>query len=170
LTKRNGTSHPWLTLDTHIDAFIEDPEFDRDASNLYNTLAWTPLPWFRLNIETQFPIVSDSSNFTELSSSLNFMPHENWEFTVGYRYLESHPTFVDSSLVQLRTFGRLSETWGLGMYQQWQLDDNTLELQEYTVHRDLGSWNLSLGAFIRDNRIENEFGLLISFQLSDLLQ
>ncbi|MEO1857629.1 MAG: hypothetical protein ABGY95_09755, partial [Rubritalea sp.] len=45
ITKRNNRSHSWLTLDTYIDAFLNDPEYDRDFSNLYNDLSWNPVPW-----------------------------------------------------------------------------------------------------------------------------
>ncbi len=168
LTKRNGGSHPWLTLDTYVDVFIEDPEFDRDISNLYNTLTWDPLPWVRLQGEAQIPISSDSASFTEINAHLNFMFHEDWEITTSYRQLSNHPILEDEVDAALRAYGRLSETWGLGFYQQWSLDDGTLELQEYSLFRDLGSWNVSVGAFIRDNRIRNEYGLILNFSLSEL--
>jgi LPS-assembly protein len=69
--------------------------------------------------------------------------------------------------VDLRAYARLGENWGLGMRQTFEMDDGTLEVQQYTVHRDLGSWVAGVGITHRDNRIEDEFGLVFSLSLKD---
>jgi hypothetical protein len=51
------------------------------------------------------------------------------------------------------------------------MDDQTLEFQSYSVHRDLSSWSASIGAMVRDNRNgESDFGLLFSLTLKDFPQ
>lgn len=168
LTRRDEGSHAWLTLDSYIDVFLEDPELDREFSNLYNQLAWHPLPWFKLNLDTQFPLAQNGSGFSEYSTSMSFMPSRNTEVSVGYRYLNSHPTLEDSSQVDIRAYTRFNEQWGLSFYQKWELDDGTLETQQYALHRDLGSWDASVGIHHRNNRIIDEFSLMLSFTLKEL--
>ncbi len=167
LTRRDGQSFEWLFLDTYIDTFIDDPEGDRELSNLYNDVRWQPLPWLGLDVETQFPIVSGGSGFNELAASLSYMPTDNFEMRFGYRWLNGHPVLVDSSLIDLSTYIRLSENWGIGTRHQLELDDSTLEYQQYTLHRDLGSWVAGVGFSSRDNRLDQEYGVVFSLTLKE---
>ncbi len=168
LTKRNGNTHDWLTLDTYLDVFIDDPEFNRDTSNLYNDLIWQPLPWMRLNLETQFPILDNGSGFTEIAGSMSFLPTDSLELTLSYRQLDSHPILQDSNRIGLRAYTRLNEAWGFGFFQRWELDDSTLEVQQVTLHHDFDSWTAALGLLVRDNRrSEKEYSLLLNFTLKE---
>ncbi len=166
-TKRDGSSHPWLSLDTYFDTFIDDPEFDREFSNLYNQLTWNPKPWVQLDLNAQFPITSESEGFSEYSINTTFQPSKSTEIGLRYRFLSSHPTLEDSSRIDMRLYNRLNERWGFSAFQRWELDDGTVELQEYSLHRDLGSWNISGGLFRRDNRIRRELGFSLAFTLKE---
>lgn len=166
LTQRNESAHNWLTVDTYLDAFGDDPEFDRNVSNLYTDVHWSPLPWLDLTVETQLPLFSDS-NFTEVSTGLQFMPNADTEIEVQHRFLESHPILLDSNALQLRAYHRLNEEWGVGSVHRWEFEDQTLEYQQYSLHRNLDSWIFTMGLFTRDNLIENEYGLMFGFTMTD---
>lgn len=167
VTQRDGSTHDWLTLDTYIDAFIEDPELDRDFSNLYNDLRWSPLPWLELNLETQFPI-SPTDNFTEVASSIRFMPLDKIEFTLDYRHLNNHPILRDSDRIVFESFTRFNEYWGVGTHHRFELVDSTLELQQYSAHYDFDSFVGSFGFFIRNNQDQDELGIMLSFGIKEI--
>jgi LPS-assembly protein len=167
LTRRDGQSFEWLFMDTYLDSFIEDPEADRDFSNLYNDIRWQPLPWLGLNFETQFPIVSGGSGFNEVATSFRYMPTDRIEMGFGYRWLNGHPVLEDSSRVDLDTYIRLTENWGVGTRHTIELDDSTLEYQRYLLQRDLGNWVAGFGFSSRDNRIESEYGVVFNLTLKD---
>ncbi len=168
LTKRDGRTHEWLAMDTYIDMFMNDPELNRDFSNLYNDIMWQPLPWMRLNLETQFPIASGGSGFREISGRMTVLPTDSLELTLGYRQLNNHPILQDSDRVDIRAYTRLSEAWGLGFYQRWELDDSTLEIQQLTLHHDFDSWTSEVGLLMRDNRnSKKEYGLMLNFTLKE---
>jgi LPS-assembly protein len=167
MTRRDHQSFEWLYLDTYVDAFMKDPEGQRDFSNLYNDMRWQPLPWMSADVETQFPIVSGGSGFNEFSTALRFMPTPDFDFSFGYRILNHHPDLVDSNRVEFRTYNRLNEDWGVGTRQVIELDDGTLEQVEYSVHRDLGNWVGGLGFSRRDNRLQREYGMILSLTLKD---
>ena len=167
VTRRDGGTHGWLMMDTYLDAFIEDPELDRDFSNLYNDIRWNPVPWFELDLETQFPI-STTDNFTEVASSMRFMPDDDFEFTLGYRHLNNHPILRDSDRIVLESFARLNDYWGIGTYHRFELVDSTLELQQYNVHYDFDSFVGSAGFFIRNNREQDEYGIMFSFGIKEI--
>ena len=167
VSNRDGGTHDWLSVDTYFDTFFEDPEFDRDFSNLYNDIIWHPLPWLEVDLETQFPLFNDS-NFTEIASSFVFMPHEDLEITLGYRRLSAYPILQDSNRIELETFARLNDYWGIGTEHSFEAEDNTLELQRYNLHYDFDSWVGSVGLFHRDNQSEDEYGILFSFGLKEI--
>jgi LPS-assembly protein len=167
LSKRDGQSFEWLYLDTYMDAFIEDPEGQRNFSNLYNDVRWQPLPWLGVDFETQFPIADGGSGFSEFNTRLHFLPTDSFGFSFGYRMLDGHPVLIDSSRFDLESYTRLTENWGVGMRHVLELDDGTLELQQYTVHRDLGNWVAGVGVSFRDNRLEEEYGMVFSLTLKD---
>lgn len=167
ITRRDGQSYEWLTLDTYIDGFFEDPELNRSFSNLYNDLTWHPLPWLDVALETQVPILNDGSEYSEVNTRFRFMPNENVEFSIGSRYLNNHPILTDSTRIDLTGYIRLNDKWGIGATHIWELDDGTLELQQYTIHRDFNHWIASLGFSSRDNRVDNEYGVVLAFTLKD---
>lgn len=167
ITKRDGQSFDWLSMDTYFDTFITDPDYNRNFSNLYNDLRWNPLPWFGMTLETQFPVIDDGSGFSEVAARIRFMPNENLEFSIGDRVLTNHPILTDSHRIDLRGYARLSEKWGAGFYQLWELDDGLLEVQQYTLHHDFNHWVASMGITHRDNRFQDEFGVIFSFTLKE---
>jgi LPS-assembly protein len=139
LTKRDEASHQWLSVDTYIDVFTQDPEFDRDVSNLYTDVHWSPLPWLDLTVETQLPFFSNS-NFTEVATGLQVMPNEDTQLRIRHRYLESHPILRDSNRLEFEGYHRINEEWGVRATQRWEFEENTLEYQQYSIHRNLGAW------------------------------
>lgn len=166
LTKRDSESHQWLSVNSFVDIFGEDPEFDRTISNLYTDVHWSPLPWLDLTVETQVPLFSDDG-FTEVATGLIFMPTENTEVSIRHRYLESHPILQDSNRLEVRANHRINEEWGIGSTHRWEFADDTLEFQQYSLHRNLDSWVFTLGVFARDNLNQDEFGALVGFTLTE---
>jgi hypothetical protein len=169
-TKRDGHTHEWLAMNTYMDTYLEDPEFDRDFSNLYWETTWSPLPWLRLGLETQFDVMGEEEGFNETNTYVTWMPTSTLEFSVGNRFLTSHPFLPESNQVDFQLFYRLADEWGFSAYQRWELDDSVLETQQYSIHRDLVSWTAALGAIMRDNRGEDEFGVVFTMTLKEFPQ
>ncbi|NQW99123.1 LPS assembly protein LptD [bacterium] len=167
LTRRDQQAHEWFYLDTYIDAFIEDPEGRRDYSNLYNEARWQPLPWLAAGLETQFPVFSDGSGFNEYNTSLRFMPTSNFDFTINYMILNGHPALTDSNQLNIQSYLRINDDWGFGAIGIVELDDGTLQQQQYTLHHDLGNWVAGLGITLVDNRLQTEYGVVFSLTLKD---
>jgi lipopolysaccharide export system protein LptA len=165
-TKRNGATYNWLEINSYFDTYLDDPEFDRDFSNLFNEISWYPLPWLAATVDSQVPWINSERDFTEVNSYLTFMPTSNFQFSVGSYFLDNHPFFPDSNLVTLSTYTRLSDNWGVSSLHRYELDDSTLEIQQYQVHRDLSSWTLAFGGVIRDNRqADTDWGVVLSLTL-----
>lgn len=65
--------------------------------------------------------------------------------------------------LDLRILQRFSEAWASAGKWRFSLLDGKLDIQEYNVYHNMGSWYLGVGAFVRKNGNKNEFGLGISF-------
>ena len=93
------------------------------------------------------------------------MPWRSTELVVGHRYLNQHSLLEDSSQLDLRILQRFSEAWAFSGKWRFSLLDGKLDIQEYNVYHNMGSWYLGVGAFVRKNGNKNEFGLGISFTI-----
>lgn len=166
-TKRDNTTWNYAGLNSYVDIFIDDPEFDRDLSNFYNDLFWYPVPWLSMSIDSQLPIGSSDFNFTEVNSNVTWMPNKRFSWTLGHQLLTDNPLFTDSSLIYSRVYTKINDQWGFSMNHIYEMDDSTLEYQSYSVHRDLASWTMAVGGLVRDNRGANEYGIVLSLTLKD---
>lgn len=171
-----ATSEPtqtftWAGLNTYVDIFQRDPEFDREVSNLYNELFFRPVPWVNFWLDAQLPIRGERGSFTELNQGVTFMAGSNLQMSLGHQYVSNSPFFRDSSLVFSRLYTKVTENWGFSMNHIFEMDDGTMEFQSYSVTRDLSSWMASIGGMVRDNRSGlSEYGLLFTLTLKDFPQ
>jgi len=168
-THRDGGSLPWLTMDTYLDSYINDPEWDRNLSNLYADVFWTPVPWTRLDVQSQFPVASTGYDYTEVSTTARFMPAAAVEFNVGHRYLSDHPILEDTNLCSFGGLYRLNQAWAFGAQYRVQFADSSLERQEYTLWHDTGVWVIGAGVYARYAREtdKNDYGFMLNFVLKE---
>lgn len=155
-------------MNTYIDLYSKDPEFDRSTSNIYNELFFRPVPWINLWMDMQLPIGNDDGNFTEFNQGVTFMPSDFMSLTLGHQFINDNPYFQDSNLLFSRIYTRFNANWGFVMNHVFEGDDGTMEFQSYSITRDLTSWIASIGAMQRDNRNgQSEIGILFSLTLKD---
>ncbi len=167
LTRRGDRTHNWLELDTFADINIDNPYSDNDVSNLFNNLVFRPVPWATLTIGSQLPVLND--DFTEVNTSLYLMANKDLSLSLGHRYIDGNPFFEDSSLLTFGVYWRINDHWAFSAYEQFEMDDSTLQSQSYVLHRDLSSWVASIGAVVRDNGDDkSEFAFLLSLTLKEL--
>lgn len=164
-TMRDGAYYNWLEVDTFFDVNIDNPYDDTDFSNLNNRVRFAPLPWARLTVDSQLPVFDEG--FTMVNSYIDLLVTDSFEVQLGHRLLTDNDFFDDSNLFYYGGYYQINENWGFSLQHRFEAEDSTLESQQYILHRDLTSWVASLGAIVRDNRGENEFGLLLSFTLKD---
>lgn len=173
-TKRDALTLNWFEMETFVNVNFDEPVFpgvvyeDGTFSNLYNRLRFTPLPWFQLELDSQLPVFD--SGFTQVNVRMNFAVTRNLRLELGERFIENNPYFRDSNLVVFGGYYRVNDNWGFSFRDQYEINDGVLESQRYELHRDLSSWVASLGVIMRDNRGEDEFGLLLTFTLKDFPQ
>ena len=154
-TRRDDRNLTWFEMDSFVDAYLDNPNFpvagwnNNRFSNFYNRIAWAPLPWATLSVDSQLPLFNPG--FTQVNTSVSFMPTEDFRFSVSHRYLTENPYFKDSDNVRFSAYYRINDNWGVSISETYEVTDSTLQRQEYAVYRDLSSWIASLGLLVRDN-------------------
>ncbi|MEI6034618.1 MAG: LPS assembly protein LptD [Verrucomicrobiae bacterium] len=168
-TRRSNSTIQWFSLDTFMDLNLDSPYSDAPVSNVFNVIAFNPVPWAGLTIESQLPVTNQG--FTEINTSLNFMPTRDWSLRIGQRYIDGNNFFADDNQVNFYSYLRLNDHWGFSIYEQYEMVSQVLQYQRYLVHRDLSSWVASIGAEVRDNLGgDREIGLLLVMTLKDAPQ
>ncbi|HEY9419587.1 MAG TPA: hypothetical protein VIP49_05310, partial [Candidatus Udaeobacter sp.] len=162
-TRRDDQTVTWFELDSFVDVNFDNPYDRTPYSNLFNNISFTPLPWVRFTVNSQVPAFD--KGFTEIDTLATVQPIPNLQTTIGHRYLNGNPFFVDSSLFVVGGYYRIDDNWGVGATEQYEAATGLLEEQRYAIYRDLTSWVASFGGVIRDNKGVNEYGVLFSVTL-----
>ncbi len=166
-TRRDNSTINWLDVDTYWDMNFENPFSTSHFSEIVNKIRLSPVPWFSIGIDSQFPV--DNKGFWEVNTYADWVITPSVEVRVGDRYLDHNPEFANSNLITFLTYYRLNENWGLSLYEQYEAATGTFQEQQYGIHRDLSSWVASLIFFTRDNGAgKRDLGVTVSFTLKDL--
>lgn len=172
-TRRDNQTMNWLEWNAYFDTYLDRPDYTQlmfadggTFSNIYNRFHWSPLPWVSLDLDTQLPILDEG--FSEVNTSLNFMVTDDLRLSIGHRYIDSNPLFLDSNLLNFGAYVRLGDNWAFSLRESYEFQDSVLESQRYELHRDLSSWIATLGFTVRDNRGAEDYGVILTFTLKDL--
>lgn len=165
-TRRDNRTFQWFSLDTFMDVNLDNPYSDGPVSNVFNVIGFRPVPWAGLTVVSQLPVTEEG--FTEVNTSLSFMPTRDWSFSIGHRYIDGNSFFADDSQLNFFTYWRMNDHWAFSLYEQYEFVSKVFQYQRYMVHRDLSSWIASVGAEVRDNDGgDREIGLLLVMTLKD---
>jgi LPS-assembly protein len=163
-TKRDGKTWDLASWNLFGDFFYDkqrtdlQQEVNQTTGPTYSDLSIKPLDWLTFRSQSAFDFKKDRYAMTD--NSIAWQMTKYFESTLGNRYLVDAPQIVDyynvplpdSNLVYLRNFYRVNEHWQLESYHQFEADDRNLELQSYTIYRDLTSWQAAMTFESRDYR------------------
>ncbi len=152
VTRRDDGNHDWFALETFLDVNFDNPYLDDPGqfSNLYNNVAFSPVPWFTTGAFTQLPI--SEGGFTDVNSYVNWQPVADLSVFASQRFIEDSPYFQNDSQATLGGYWRINDNWAVSASGRYDLTYDTWDLQRYMVHRDLSSWLVSAGLLVTDNR------------------
>ncbi len=169
MTDRNGASHRWFSHDIFMDAYFHDTAEDRNFSNTYSVMNWDPLPWLRYTNIVQVPLFGSDRDqrYREYNNYLTFMLTRSLDVIVGHRYLSQHLLLEDSSQLDVKTIYRINEEFAVSGAWRWELETGKIDIQEYHLYKNMGSWYFGTGLYMRRNGSKDEVGFGISFTLKD---
>ena len=157
-TKRDGVNYDLLSIKTYADA-----DFDHNfsaatpndtLSDVFNDVRFYPTPQVQLRSLSAIDINGDGYN--EIDNTLIWTPIPSFQITVGDSYIDHSQIFPNSNDATLGFFYRLNEHWQFETQHQFEATNGRLQLQQYTIYRDLDAWKLALT--YSDGEVENGKG------------
>ncbi|MCK7496401.1 MAG: hypothetical protein MZW92_39960 [Comamonadaceae bacterium] len=104
--------------------------------------------------------------------NLTFRPNNTWSWGLGYLYSRDDPSTSSTSLGEGENsmnsvfFLRLNENWGFRMAHQYDIQENWLQQQAYSIYRDFRSWTAAITVRYEDNRTSpDDFTVAFTFSV-----
>lgn len=173
-TLRDGRNHNLLILSTYIDVDPDQKTYSEVTSNLFNEVAFSPVPWLSLLFFGSSDL--HSGGYHEYNTALQWQIARPLAVRLSHRFLDNSSDFRDSNQVSMRWMWRIDDNWFFSTRHVFELLDpgvpgrslwqDLLRTQEYTISRDLTSWRASLTARWDNNRLmRDEFSVYLTLTL-----
>jgi LPS-assembly protein len=165
-TKRDGVNYDLFTVKTYADA-----DFDHNfsaavpggtLSNLFNDVRFNQSK--NLQFQSMSSLAIEHGSYNEIDNNAIWMPDPSLKLTVGDHYINHSAIFGDSNQAVLDLFYRMNEHWQFEGQEQFEAATGRLQLQDYTVYRDLDAWQLGLS--YSDSEINNRGDHTVYFSLT----
>jgi len=166
-TKRGGEVDNLLDWDLYTDWRLDREPGQSNFSDVFSDVDLKPWSWLTLTSELRVDV--DDPRIRIANHIATLSPNNVWSWQVGHRYLREDPAlgFTDGHDLLLSSFYyRLNENWGFRFSHHFEISDQTMEEQYYTVYRDFRSWTGALTFRVRDNRTDSrDYGVAFTFHL-----
>jgi hypothetical protein len=151
-TKRAAGIDDLLNWALVMDWRLRPREDQRTFSDLYSDLSFKPRSWLTLQSETRFDINDELLRLASATATL--LPNDRWSWKLGYRYVREDAALglnAGQNLFLSSFFLRLNENWGLRLRHHYDLADQVMQEQFYTLYRDFRSYTAALTFRLREN-------------------
>ncbi|MCE0484444.1 MAG: hypothetical protein LV479_09425 [Methylacidiphilales bacterium] len=165
-TKRDGANYDLLTIQTYADA-----DFDHNfssatpsstLSNLFNDIRFHPVQQLEF---TSFSALDVNGNsYNQVDNAITWTPDPSLQLTLGEHYINHSPIFVNSNNAVLDVFYRMNEHWQFEGQEQFEAETGRLQMQRYTIYRDLDAWQMALT--YSDSELNGESDHTVFFSLT----
>jgi LPS-assembly protein len=157
-TKRDGINYDLLSWETYADADF-DHNFSASTPNSTLSDAFNDIrfyPTAQLSFHAFSAIDVSGGGYNEIDNSVVWSPDPSFQVIVGLNYINHSTIFQDSNEGTLGFFYRLNEHWQFETQHQFEAQNGRLQLQQYTIYRDLDAWKLALT--LSDSEVDNGKG------------
>ena len=173
-TKRDGKIEDFFYWDIYSDWRMRPRVGQNTFSDVYSDIVFRPRTWMSLESETRYDI--DSGLCRLAFHNLTLQPNETWSWSLGHLYvrddLSTTPTALQSgnSFLTSTLFLRMNENWGFRATHQYEIREQWLQEQTYSIYRDLRNWTAALSFRVRDTRtVEGkDYGIALTVSLKAL--
>jgi LPS-assembly protein len=172
-TKRDGQTETLFNLTVFVDSYLTDRPLGQTFSDIASSAVFRPRKW--LSLESQSLFNADRAELDLATQTLALTPNDVWSFGLTYYYLRPNyqplPTAwgPGSQLLSGTIYYRISPDWGFRIYEYYDLVNERLSDQAYSVYRDFRSWTGAFIARIRNNGngdTDWSLGLTVSLKAS----
>jgi len=169
-TKRDGVVQDFVYWNVYTDCRLDPSQDQSTFSDLFSDLIFRPRSWLIMESLTRFDM--ENGVFQLAFNNLTLAPNDRWSWSIGHIYLRQDfspdPAAWGAGNNALTSvlFLRMNENWGFRAAQQYQVSDNWLQQQTYSVYRDFRNWTGALTFRVRDPRTSEGKDYSVAFTFS----
>jgi lipopolysaccharide assembly outer membrane protein LptD (OstA) len=168
-TKRNGQVANVLDWSLYTDLRI-DPRADQTRfSDVYSDVLLMPQSWLRLESFTRYD--TDAGQWRMSYNAVTLQPNDRWEWSVGHFYLRNDFTGLPTELgegndlITSVLYFKLNENWGFRTAHRYDVRNDFMQEQAYSIYRDMRSWTAALTLRYRET-LDRRDDLTVAFTFS----
>jgi lipopolysaccharide assembly outer membrane protein LptD (OstA) len=164
-TKRDGRVEDLLDWAIITDWRLDPRDGQPRFSDVYSEADFKPRRWLTLNSEIR--VDPYEAVLRESHTSAILQPGRDWSLGVTHRYTRDDPLLGrGGNLLGTRLYVRVSENWGFRTSHYYEIRDQLLQEQYYTIYRDLRSLTAALTLRFRESLDEgDDFAIALSISL-----
>jgi len=169
-TKRGDKLENFFYWDVYTDWRLDPQSGQTTFSDVFGDLLIRPRSWLVLESLMRYGV--DNGQVNVAYQNFTFRPNNVWSWGLGHLYSRDDPSTSTTSLGQSENaltslfFLRLNENWGFRMAHQYDIKDNWLQQQAYSIYRDLRNWTAALTLRYEDNRTSpNDLTVAFTFSI-----
>ncbi len=166
-TRYDGETRRLLRWNIFLNVNLDAEENFFEHSTLYSMLKFTPSERLSFVSDIQLPLLSSEYEYRSLSHGVSYQA-TRWmelQFNHTYLYAASEALKYKNKQFNWRLNLRLNEHYSFSSNMYWDMDLETIPLQQYSIFRNMGAWQMGGTVFIRDNGGVKETGVGFSFSL-----
>ncbi len=156
-----------LRWNTFVNINYDNPVAENTLSNIYSLLEFNPTNRLTFTSEIQFPAFGQGDVFTESNHSLQYQVYSWLEIVAGHRYLSDHTIQSDANQLSTILNIRMDENYSMALRWYYDFEDRELPIQQYSLFRNIGAWQVGVTLYMRNNGGKREKGFGISFTLRE---
>jgi len=169
-TKRDGEIGDFVYWDVYSDWRMRPRAGQKTFSDLFSDLVFRPRNWLTFESLTRYNM--DAGLMRLSFHNLTLQPNDTWSWGVGHLYVRDDfgatPTALleGNSYLTSTLFLRMNENWGFRATHQYEVNQEWLQEQTYSIYRDLRSWTAALTFRLRDTRTAEGKDYAVAFTFS----
>ena len=145
-TKRDGINYDLLDWNTYADADFghnfSASTPNSTMSNIFNDVRFYPTKEFQFHSFSAIDV--SGAGYNEIDNDITWSPDPSLQLTLGDHYINHSFLFGNSNNAVIDVFYRMNEHWQFEGQEQFEAENGRLQLQKYTLYRDLDAWQLAL--------------------------
>lgn len=170
-TKRDGEAQDFLFFDIYSDWRLDPNSGQNRFSDIFSDIVLRPRSW--LTLESLTRLDTDQGVYRLSFHNLTIQPNDTWSWGIGHLYVRDDfsatPTALQqgNSFITSTLFFRMNENWGLRAQHQYEVREEWLQQQTYSLYRDFRNWTAALSFRVRDprNNEGKDYGVAFTFSL-----
>ncbi len=156
-----------LRWNAFVNVNFDNPVASSTLSNIYSLLQFNPTKRLTFTSEMQFPAFGEGDTFTESNHDLGYLVCPWMEIKAGHRYLNEHSVQEDANQFSTSINLRFDENYSMALRWYYDFEDAEMPIQQYSVFRNIGAWQIGATLFLRNNGGNRETGFGLSFTLRE---